>query len=150
MKRILLMLAATAAMVACNCNESCKKECNAEGTVSATTEMASVAPVNLIGKAAVITYPELKAEIQYLSENQVHWKTTDKDGKVEEETNPAFIRNITPTVIFVNWVENSGMTISQVVDTEKDSVTVYGTVTDEKATNKRAAMVMEGSWQLQQ
>ena len=99
----------------------------------------------LIGKKALLTYPSLKAEVQYLSDNQLHWKTTDSQGQVAEQTNALTLKAINPTQYFLSWVENDGTTVSQVIDTEKGTVTTYLTYEDK---GKRLSELLEGSFEL--
>ena len=147
MKRRLMLLAVAAALIGCNCpnNKNCNQSCPVN-TTTPTTEVASVKePVVLIGKKALLTYPSLKAEVQYLSDNQLHWKTTDSQGQVAEQTNALTLKAINPTQYFLSWVENDGTTVSQVIDTEKGTVTTCLTYEDK---GKRLSELLEGSFEL--
>lgn len=147
MKRRLTFLALAVALIGCNCpnNKNCNQSCPVN-TTTPTTEVASVKePVVLIGKKALLTYPSLKAEVQYLTDNQLHWKTTDSQGQVAEQTNALTLKAINPTQYFLSWVENDGTTVSQVIDTEKGTVTTYLTYEDK---GKRLSELLEGSFEL--
>ncbi|GJH39982.1 hypothetical protein RCZ04_05320 [Capnocytophaga sp. HP1101] len=50
-----------------------------------------------------------------------------------------------PTQYFLNWVEDDGTTVSQVIDTEKGSVTAFLTYDD--GSGKRVAQLLEGSFE---
>ena len=84
--------------------------------------------------------------MHYISENEIHWKTTDKEGKTADEKNPLVLKPISETQFFVNWIENDGTTVSQVVDVEKKTVSVFLTYTDEKG--KRLSQSLEGTFEL--
>ena len=147
MKRRLIFLAVAAAFIGCNCpnNKNCNQSCSVN-TTTPTTEVASVKePVVLIGKKALLTYPSLKAEVQYLSDNQLHWKTTDPQGQVAEQTNALTLKAINPTQYFLSWEEDDGTTVSQVIDTEKGTVTAFITYEDK---GKRVSQLLEGSFEL--
>ncbi|WP_460484466.1 MoaF-related domain-containing protein [Capnocytophaga sp. HP1101] len=101
--------------------------------------------VQLVGKQALLKYPALTAEVQYLSDTQIHWKTTDDKGQVAEQTNALTLKSINPTQYFLSWVENDGTTVSQVVDTEKGTVTAFLTYDDN---GKRVSQLLEGSFEL--
>ncbi len=137
MKQLVTILITAVALT--SCGDSKKSE-----TMSTTKENQT--QVSLIGKKAVLTYPEMKAEVHYISENEIHWKTTDKEGKTADEKNPLVLKPISETQFFVNWIENDGTTISQVVDVEKKTVSVFLTYTDENG--KRLSQSLEGTFEL--
>ena len=47
---------------------------------------------------------------------------------------------------FINWIENDGTTVSQVVDVEKKTILVLLTYTDEY--RKRLSQSLEGTFEL--
>ena len=115
-------------------------------THTPTTEaVATPAPVNIIGKQAILKYPTLTAEVSYLSEKEIHWKTTDDKGQVAEQTNALTLKSINATQYFLSWVENDGATVSQVIDTEKGTVTAF--LTYEEG-GKRVSQLLEGTFEL--
>ena len=115
-------------------------------THTPTTEaVATPAPVNIIGKQAILKYPTLTAEVSYLSEKEIHWKTTDDKGQVAEQTNALTLKSINATQYFLSWVENDGTTVSQVIDTEKGTVTAF--LTYEEG-GKRVSQLLEGTFEL--
>ncbi|WP_460484572.1 MoaF-related domain-containing protein [Capnocytophaga sp. HP1101] len=73
------------------------------------------------------------------------WKTTDDKGQVAEQTNALTLKSMNPTQYFLNWVEDDGTTVSQVIDTEKGSVTAFLTYDD--GSGKRVAQLLEGSFE---
>lgn len=116
------MLAMVALFTACDCPN---KTCVANTHTPTTEAVATPAPVNIIGKQAILKYPTLTAEVSYLSEKEIHWKTTDDKGQVAEQTNALTLKSINATQYFLSWVENDGTTVSQVIDTEKGTVTAF-------------------------
>lgn len=138
MKRILTLAVFSALLISCNSPKN-EKEMN-------KTETTTVSEFSLIGKKAKLTYPELTAEVQYISETQIHWKTTDKSGNVAEETDALTLKPLGNGQFFLNWVENDGTTVSQVIDTQKKTVSAYLTFSDE--TGKRVSQFLEGSFEL--
>ena len=147
MKRRLTFLALAAALIGCNCpsNKNCNQSCPVNTATSTTEVIPAKEPVVLIGKKALLTYPSLKAEVQYLSDNQLHWKTTDSQGQVAEQTNALTLKAINSTQYFLSWVENDGTTVSQVIDTEKGTVTAFLTYDNN---GKRVSELLEGSFEL--
>ena len=142
------MLAIAALFAACDCpNKKCEdnKQCEANTQIPTTEAVATPTPVNIIGKQALLKYPVLTAQVTYLSDKEIHWKTTDDKGQVAEQTNALTLKSINPTQYFLSWVEDDGTTISQVIDTEKGTVTAF--LTYEEG-GKRVSQLLEGTFQL--
>ena len=121
------------------------KRCEANTQTPTTEAVATPAPVNIIGKQAILKYPALTAKVSYLSEKEIHWKTTNDKGQVAEQTNVLTLKLINPTQYFLSWVENDGTTVSQVIDTEKGTVTAF--LTYEEG-SKRVSQLLEGTFEL--
>ena len=131
-----------ALFTACDCPN---KTCEANTQTPTTEAVATPAPVNIIGKQAILKYPALTAKVSYLSEKEIHWKTTNDKGQVAEQTNVLTLKLINPTQYFLSWVENDGTTVSQVIDTEKGTVTAF--LTYEEG-GKRVSQLLEGTFEL--
>ena len=131
-----------ALFTACDCPN---KTCEANTQTPTTEAVATPAPVNIIGKQAILKYPALTAKVSYLSEKEIHWKTTDDKGQVAEQTNALTLKSINPTQYLLCWVENDGTTVSQVIDTEKGTVTAF--LTYEEG-SKRVSQLLEGTFEL--
>lgn len=116
---------------------------------AAQTENAVQAEVNLIGHKAIITYPDFKAEMTYISDSVLNWKTIDAQNKVQEGKEHFAYRTIGGNVFFLNWIEHDGTTVSQVIDYNKKKVYVYLSYSDtEKGRGGRNADLIEGSFEL--
>ena len=142
MKKATYILVIATLFTACDCPN---KTCEANTQTPTTEAVATPAPVNIIEKQAILKYPALTAEVSYLSEKEIHWKTTDDKGQVAEQTNALTLKSINPTQYFLSWVENDGTTVSQVIDTEKGTVTAF--LTYEEAA-KRVSQLLEGTFEL--
>lgn len=93
-------------------------------------------------------YPDFKAEVHYLTDSTLHWKTTSADGKINEADEKMFYKKLNEHQFFLNWIEADGISISQVIDTKAKTVTAFGTVADEKSPRgKRSSMNLEGSFE---
>ena len=148
MKKAISMLTIAALFAACGCpNRKCEgnKQCEANTQIPTNEAVATPTPVNFIGKQALLKYPALTAQVTYLSDKEIHWKTTDDKGQVAEQTNALTLKSINPTQYFLSWVEDDGTTVSQVIDTEKGTVTAF--LTYEEG-GKRVSQFLEGTFQL--
>lgn len=102
--------------------------------------------ITLIGHKALLSYPGLTANVKYLNDSTIYWKTTDEKDSVAEETNRMVMKKIDGTKFFVNWIEKDGTTVSQVIDVEKKTVEAFLTFNDAKG--KRIAQMLEGTYEL--
>ena len=72
--RMCLLLCSLVALIFTSCSEK----------VTKIEENKSEEDFSLIGKQVTIEYPEMKAEIQYLSDSTLHWQTTNQQNVVEK------------------------------------------------------------------
>lgn len=102
--------------------------------------------ITLIGHKALLSYPGLTANVKYLNDSTIYWKTTDKKDSVAEGTNRMVMKKIDGTKFFVSWIEKDGTTVSQVIDLEKKTVEAFLTFDDAKG--KRIAQTLEGTFEV--
>ena len=94
----------------------------------------------------MLSYPGLTANVKYLNDSTIYWKTTDEKDSVAEGTNRMVMKKIDGTKFFVSWIEKDGTTGSQVIDVEKKTVEAFLTFDDAKG--KRIAQMLEGTYEL--
>ena len=103
---------------------------------------------NLIGKNGKIVYPEFKAEVSYLTDSTLQWKTTDNNGVIHEGNETIVYKKLSDNLHFLNWIEQDGLTISQVIDTKNGTVHAFASFKDEKSTRgNRSAMALDGTFE---
>ena len=102
--------------------------------------------ITLIGHMATLSYPGLTANVKYLNDSTIYWKTTDEKDSVAEGTNRMVMKKIDGTKFFVSWIEKDGTTVSQIIDLEKKTVEAFLTFDDAKG--KRIAQTLEGTYEL--
>lgn len=103
----------------------------------------------LIGKKAILTYPELKAEVHYIDENTLHWIQVDAEGKKTEATEKISYQKLNEHQFFLNWIEKDGFTVSQVIDLKTNKVTAYLSYADQKShRGARSADFAEGTFEI--
>ena len=70
----------------------------------------------LIGKRLSLHFPTNSSTVEYISDSHLFWSSCDSvHGHKEGEDNYHAVR-IGSSVFFVNWVEDDGTTVSQVLD----------------------------------
>ena len=103
---------------------------------------------SLIRKKGQIVYPQFKAEVSYLTDSTLQWKTTDNNGVVHEGKETIVYRKLSDSMHFLNWIEEDGLTISQVIDTKNGTVHAFASLKDEKSTRaKRSGMALDGTFE---
>jgi hypothetical protein len=101
----------------------------------------------LIGKKGIITFPEMKAEVNYTSDTTLHWKTTDQKGEVLEGDEAISYKKLTDHLHFLNWIEKDGWTVSQIINTKDGEVKAYWSFKDEKsARGKRSSQFVDATF----
>ena len=103
----------------------------------------------IIGKSATIVLPQFKVEETFTSDTTLHWKTFNDAGMIGEEDEKISYKKIGDSLFFLNWIEKTGLTVSQVLDFKKGTVVVYVSNADENSERgKRSANFLEGTVQL--
>ena len=102
--------------------------------------------ITLIGHMATLSYPGLTANVKYLNDSTIYWKTTDEKDSVAEGTNRMVVKKIDGTKFFVSWIEKDGTTVSQIIDLEKKTVEAFLTFDDAKG--KRIAQTLERTFEV--
>lgn len=134
-KLIVMALALVAVLVGCGGSE-CKRDNKVE-------------PIELVGKKVRLVYPTMTAKVSYLSENELHWQTTEADGAVAEGVENFIYKRIEGNIFFLNWIEADGTTVSQVLDWERKRIQVYLSYSDaEEGRGGRAGTYFEGDVEL--
>jgi hypothetical protein len=125
--------------------------CNNQPTTEQTktnTSMETRKDYSLIGKKGIITFPEMKAEVDYTSETSLHWKTTDNKGVILEGDEKISYQKLTDNMHFLNWIEKDGWTVSQIIDTQNGTVKAFWSFEDDKSDRgKRSSMFVDAKFE---
>lgn len=126
MKKTSILLAiALISLVSCN---------QKQDSTTSTAKQQVEAPVELIGKKGILTYPDFTAYMTYESENRLHWKTITKEGKIAEGEETVSYKRINDSIFFLSWIEADGFTVSQVIDVKNGKVEAFLSFDDEQST----------------
>lgn len=104
-------------------------------------------PIEIIGKMGFFSFKGgIKVEEKFLSDTTLHWKYTGPDGVSTESDEHITYRKIGNGLFFVNWIEKTGLTVSQVLDVKKGTAIAFTTLFDEKSDRgQRSSRFLEGS-----
>ena len=138
MKKLYLIVLA---FLVFSCNSSTEKTKQIEAKTNVEENLT------LIGKKAKIIYPKFIAVAEYLTDSTLHWKTTDnKTGTVATGDEKMVYRPLGNGLFFLNWIEQDGLTVSQVIDLNQMTVTGFGSWHDEESERgRRSGGLLEGS-----
>lgn len=84
--------------------------------------------MNLIGKKLLFHYDSgLQVIGHYSTPTEVSWEALTGPAKGSKGTEAVHMAEVAPNVFFVNWLEKSGTTVSQVLDLTKLLATAFVT-----------------------
>lgn len=71
--------------------------------------------------------------VHYVDDEHIHWQAVGAptDGGPAEETDKSVYHALGDDVYLVNWIENSGMTVSEVIDLKAGTVCAFLTWADD-------------------
>jgi hypothetical protein len=102
----------------------------------------------LIGKKGKITFPEATAFVHYLSETLLRWKTVDAKGVEASAEEVIHYQVFQDHLHFLNWIEQDGLTVSQIIDTKNGTVKAFWSYADEKSDRgQRSAVFIDGKFE---
>ncbi|MBV8248162.1 MAG: hypothetical protein JO200_06885 [Comamonas sp.] len=103
----------------------------------------------LLGREAVIEFPDSRAEVRYTVKGQMRWRVVDSQGHVAEGCEQLSYLQLSDHLHFLNWIEKTGFTVSQVIDTAKGTVQAFWSYADAQCeTGHRSSMFVEGRFRL--
>jgi hypothetical protein len=145
MKKQIFTIVALTGLFFTSCNDQPKKEQN-----KMEQEKTNATDYSLIGKKGVITFPEMKGEVNYTSDTALHWKTTDNKGIVLEGDEKISYQKLTENLHFLNWIEKDGWTVSQIIDTKNGTVKAFWSFNDDKSDRgKRSSMFVDAKFEFE-
>lgn len=85
--------------------------------------------------------------IEYLSETELKWTALAKtaEGAPDHESEPYSSYDLGDGRYMVNWIEESGLVVSQITDFANGRVYAFMTWPDEKARGHRAELLHKGT-----
>ncbi len=98
----------------------------------------------LIGKKGEITYPDMKASLDFKSETELHWTSEAKDGTISHGDEKLSYKRLSDELHFLNWIEEGGFTVSQVINTKQGTVKAFWSFTNDAG--KRESTFVDGTF----
>lgn len=99
----------------------------------------------LLGRKGTISYPQYTIEVGYISENEFHWKILNLPGQ-PEDTERLFYNQLSANQFFLSWQEQNGNVVSQVIDTDTNTIKTFLSYLDQKGEKAgRSGVSLEGT-----
>lgn len=102
--------------------------------------------ISLTGKKATLTYPGMVANVKYINDSTIYWKSIDENDSIDEQTKAMKMRKIGNGKFFISWIGDYGVTSSQVVDLNKKTFIEFYTSAD--ILGNRVGQMIEGKFEL--
>lgn len=85
-------------------------------------------------------------QIEFLDDHTIRWYALSKraEGAPSQEEEPVSVMEISEGVYFLNWIEETGLVVSQIDDFNQGKVFAYMTWPDENGRGKRAELLHKG------
>ena len=92
------------------------------------------------------TYPGMVANVKYINDSTIYWKSIDENDSIDEQTKAMKMRKIGNGKFFISWIGDYGVTSSQVVDLNKKTFIEFYTSAD--ILGNRVGQMIEGKYEL--
>ncbi|WP_068942762.1 phenolic acid decarboxylase [Chryseobacterium timonianum] len=124
MKKVLLASCVLLSLVSIACKESGKK---AVETENPDQKIQKLELKDFVGKTFEFNYKEkFVYQIKFESDSMVKWKLVRGDFPgPKEETDPYIYSQISDHVVFISWVEKSGLGFSNILDFSTGKLTTH-------------------------
>ncbi|MEN2399229.1 hypothetical protein GKZ90_0005540 [Flavobacterium sp. MC2016-06] len=114
-------------------------------SISKTVNQTEKGTSQIIGKTAVITFSQFQVEETFVSESVLHWKIKNENGSYNESDEQISFKRLNDHQFFINWIEKTGLTVSQIIDAQNGTVTSFVSNKDEKSDRgQRSANFLQG------
>ncbi len=99
--------------------------------------------MSFVGRTIVISYDSgLEVRAHYQSATQLTWEALTGPSKGQRGTETIHVAEVAPEVFFISWLENKGVSVSNVVDFRSKRVVAFATF---DAGQARQAMFDKGA-----
>ncbi|WBX78318.1 MoaF N-terminal domain-containing protein [Tenacibaculum ovolyticum] len=81
--------------------------------------------ISLSGKTLEYNYGNYVYELNFKSENKLHWKCVKGDEKGEEADETYSTQRLNNYTLFVSWIEQGGLGVSQVINLKENTINSF-------------------------
>ncbi|RNL92303.1 hypothetical protein ED312_03695 [Sinomicrobium pectinilyticum] len=104
---------------------SCKNQNESKDKLTEVEKNTPEKIVSLSGKTFEYNYGDYVYEVNFKSENMLHWKCVKGDEKGKEADETYSEQRLNNHTLFISWVEQDGLGVSQVVNLKDNTVNTF-------------------------
>lgn len=109
-------------------------------------QMEETTDYSLLGRKGQIEFPEMKATVRYIDATSLHWETENAEGPVGVGDEKIAFEQLSDHLYFLNWIEETGFTVSQIINTKDGTVKAFWSYADDDAKGKRNSQFVDGKF----
>ena len=134
MKRTLLVFVVMTILSSCYSSKMVSKEITKDSGLA------------FFGKKATYKFAPFTVIETFLNDSTLHWEMTNSKGIVTASVfEKVSYKELTENLYFTSWIEESGFTVSQIIDWKNANVKAFCSFEDEKSLRgKRSSMFLDG------
>lgn len=103
----------------------------------------------LIGKTAEVLFETgYHFKLEYLSSNKLRWTSLKPEDNGKHETEKIYTHDIEDSIISINWIESTGVSVSHIINLNESTVWAYMSWNDSEAYGNRAVLTHKGTFNL--
>lgn len=106
--------------------------------------LATIDKNSLLGKSAVIEFPESIAKVHFSQDRTLFWHVTDKHKTVTKGEDRFSYLQISDHLHLLNWLEKTGFTVTHEINTQTGITHAMWTRNDPGGEIKRSAAAVKG------
>ena len=100
--------------------------------------------MNFVGRRLHFAYDSgIEIDAHYVSDSELRWKAAAGPAAGQSGTEEIMAAEVAPEIFFISWIEESGMTLSQVLDLKEMRVMSY--ITMDMNGPRRTGMLQTGT-----
>lgn len=148
--QLLIAIALLTLSVSCDRKKVQELENSIEIPSDLTVEklMENTEEYQLLGRKGKIIFPDRTAEVEYIDETRMHWKTTNDKNEIIQGDEKINYVQISEQEYFVNWIEDTGFTVSQIINTKTGDVKAFWSFADTKSgRGGRSSLFVDGKFE---
>ncbi|MGG6230484.1 phenolic acid decarboxylase [Tenacibaculum sp. SDUM215027] len=104
---------------------SCKNQNESKGELTDIEKNTPERTVSFSGKSFEYNYGDYVYEVNFKSENTLHWKCVKGNEKGREADETYSKQKLNNYTLFISWVEEDGLGVSQVVNLKNNTVNTF-------------------------
>lgn len=102
---------------------------------------------DLIGQKAEVAFEMgYRFRLHYIDAKTMEWTSLNKDTYGEVETETIYTHDIGDGLINVNWIEKTGVSVTHIIDLNKNTVFGYMSWDEDTAYGHRAVLTHSGTY----